>query len=171
MHPTRPLSVPRLPGRLAVALIAAAAATVCVLAVPARAEGERTANNPFGPRSGELPDTLRHRDGMAEGATSSSRKELFTLQAMTFSLVDHTGRGQFVRPLADGAREADVRVVDKGRALDKTFLYRTQCEPRTYYFGPVPQGAPDATGAAVLPPLKPIDKGSVGELLHDQVCG
>jgi hypothetical protein len=149
-----------------VAAMVATAAIAAATALPAQAaDGPMNIGNPSGLRSGELPDTLRDRGGLEQGATSTTRKELFVLQNMTFSLVDHTASSTFVRLLPASVREAEVRVVDRTRALDKTFLYRTKCDARTFYFGPAPKD-----DAASAPTLKPIEDGSVGDLLFKQIC-
>ena len=146
----------------AAALVAATCALIAASAVAA--DGPMSINNPSGLRPGELPQTLRDRGGMEEGAGSPTRKPLFTLQTMTFSFVDPTANSRFVRQLAESQREADVRVVDSTKGLDKVFLYRASCPQRTFYFGPAPKAEANIA-------LKPIEGGSVGDLLYQQVCG
>lgn len=155
---------PSTPSRTARLLATTALAAACAAALPAFAgDGPMSINNPNGTRSGDISQALRDRGGIEQGATSPSRKELFTLQTMTFSLVDPTASSRFVRLLPQNMREADVRVVDRTKALDKTFLYRTSCDQRTFYFGPAPKDDQ-------APALKPIEGGSVGDLLYKQVC-
>lgn len=149
--------------KFTLSLLSAAALAATLAAAAPTAGAQATMNNPGGVLPGELPHALRDRGGIEKGPDAVERRELFTLQTMTFSFIDPTKSGHFVQVLDGPLREASVQVVDVTKSLNKTFLYRARCDDRTYYFGPRPTQAE--------PALKKIDDGSVGDLLYKQVCG
>jgi len=83
------------------------------------------------------------------------------VQSLVFSFVDETKSGHFVRPLDDGLREASVEVVDKSKGSRRALLLRTKCADKTYFF--------DLTTRPVQP-LKPVEPGTMIELLVNKAC-
>ncbi|OYT87412.1 MAG: hypothetical protein CFE46_09550 [Burkholderiales bacterium PBB6] len=116
----------------------------------------------------EMPNWLRDKAGAVKDAEALSVKELFVAADNTFSLLDTSASGRFVRPRDGGFVEATVQVANPAKSLLRTFLFRAQCSERSYYFGPAPVAA--AASAASPPAMKPVDDGTVIALLFKDVC-
>jgi len=143
---------------LTLSLSAALPLSAAAQAVPGVQPGPQA--NPFDQRPGTQPQWLIDRKGDATDPDKLGKVEIFTVGTISFSLLDIERKGQFVRYAEGGLREGTVQVLDKSKALDRTFLLRAQCKEQQSYFGPV----------VATPALKPVEVGSVGELLFKQIC-
>ena len=100
------------------------------------------------------------RDGLKLQAppVDPGRRELFTANGLQFSFIDPLGQAQFVRQIDGGLREAQVKVV--GQQKTWQFLLRGDCRAAQMYFGP----------PAAQVTLKPVEAGSVGATLYEDLC-